>query len=380
MRITFVLPTVNMSGGIRVVAIYARLLSARGHQVVLVSPPPLPLRFKERVQRVFSSGANAAPRKSHVERATLDHRVLERWRPVVDTDVPDADVVIATWWETAEWVAALSASKGAKVYFVQGHEVFPWLAQDRCKATYSLPMHKIVVARWLSKVMASDYADYDVDIVSNSVDHAQFHANPRGKQLRPTVGFLYSNVEIKGVDVTLRAIELLRRHVPDLRVVSFGTELPDTSIVAGIEFRHDPPQPSLRDIYASCDVWMTASRSEGFNLPAMEAMACRTPVVSTRTGWPEEVIVDGANGYCVEVDDVNALAEVAYRLLVLSDAQWRAVSDAAFDTVRERSWERSADQFEKALVRAIDRHRTKPGDRVGAPAPASVAGQTRAFR
>jgi hypothetical protein len=30
-----------------------------------------------------------------------------------------------------------------------------------------------------------------------------------------------------------------------------------------------------------CDAWMTCSRSEGFNLPALEAMACRTPVVLT---------------------------------------------------------------------------------------------------
>ena len=378
MRITFVLPTVNMSGGIRVVAIYARLLSDRGHQVVLVSPPPVRPRFKERVRRMFSSGANAAPIQSHVDSAKLDHRVLERWRPVVDADVPDADVVIATWWETAEWVAALSASKGAKAYFVQGHEVFPWLPQDRCKATYRLPMHKIVVARWLIKVMASEYADHDVDIVSNSVDHEQFHASPRAKQARPTVGFLYSEVEIKGVNVTLRAIELLRRQMPELRVVSFGTSVPDASIAAGLEFRHDPPQPTLRDIYASCDVWLTASRSEGFNLPAMEAMACRTPVVSTRTGWPEEAIVDGVNGYCVEVDDVSALAESAHRLLVLPDVQWRNVSHAAFETVRESTWERSCDLFERALVRAVEAGHPQAGGRGEAQAPAIVSGQTHA--
>ena len=44
---------------------------------------------------------------------------------MTDVDVPDGDLIIATWWETAEWVNALSPNKGAKVYFIQHHEIFP---------------------------------------------------------------------------------------------------------------------------------------------------------------------------------------------------------------------------------------------------------------
>ena len=83
----------------------------------------------------------------------LEHRVLERSRAVRDRDVPEADVVVATWWETAEWVAGLAPSKGAKVYFVQGHEIYPWLPQKRCRATYRLPLRKIVVSRWLREII-----------------------------------------------------------------------------------------------------------------------------------------------------------------------------------------------------------------------------------
>ena len=299
-------------------------------------------------------GGSGRRAKSHLEGLNLDHRVLDVYRPIVDADVPDADVVVATWWETAEWVAKLSPSKGAKMYFVQGHEIFPGLPLERCRATYRLPLRKIVVAEWLRRTMATEYGDTDVDLVPNSVDHEQFHAVPRGKQARPTIGFLYSPVGIKGVDVALRAIELIHRRVPDLHVVSFGFTVLPPSLSTGIDFQHDPPQMALRDIYASCDVWLTASRSEGFNLPAMEAMACRTPVVSTRTGWPEESIVDGLNGYLVDVDDAAALAEAACRLLGLPDERWRAVSNAAFETVRDSSWARSADLFEHALSHAAD--------------------------
>src|SRR4051812_46476012 len=180
MKITFVLPVADMGGGVKVVVIYGKALARMGHRVTVVSaPPPAPplrRRLKSllkgegwmRVERAFAS---------HLDGSGLDHRVLERSRPVTDADVPDADVVIATWWETAEWVAALSERKGAKVYFVQGHEVFPHLPVARCHATYRSPMHKIVIARWLADVMRDDYGDECVDVVPNSVDRSQFFAS-----------------------------------------------------------------------------------------------------------------------------------------------------------------------------------------------------------
>lgn len=348
MRITMVLPTPGMNGGTRVLAIYAQALVRMGHSVVLVSVPTAQTRLLHKLQDWV--GLRKPPR-SHFDPLDLDHRVLAKWRPIVDADVPDADVVIATWWETAEWVASMSPRKGAKVYFVQGHEVFDASMAARCQATYRLPMRKIVVARWLRDLMATDYGDPDAVIVPNSVDRKLFHAPPRGKQSRPTVGFLYANSTVKGTDVALRALGELRRRIPQLRIISFGMDLPSEVPVPGIEFTRAPAQDRIRSLYASCDVWLTASRSEGFNLTAMEAMACRTPVVATRTGWPAEAIVNGSNGVCVDIGDVQALVESTEGLLTLPDSQWREVSRQAYETVKDASWERSAKEFEQALVR-----------------------------
>ena len=40
MKITFILPNVHFSGGVKVVLIYAYELVRLGHEVVLISPPP----------------------------------------------------------------------------------------------------------------------------------------------------------------------------------------------------------------------------------------------------------------------------------------------------------------------------------------------------
>lgn len=355
MKITFLLPIVGLAGGIKVAAIYAAALVRNGHQVVLVSPPPQTIPLRRKIKSLLlGKGWPKTPRvpQSHLDGLGLDHRTLNTWRPIVNSDVPDADVVIATWWETAEWAAMLSPQKGAKVYFIQAYEVFPHLPRERVLATYRMPVKKIVIANWLKVLMNDTFADPNVSLVPNSVDHTQFFAPLRGKQTRPTIGFLYHPSTLKGVDLTLQVIQRLAGKVVGLRVIAFGSETPlhFPNWNAEIEFHQSPAQDTLRDMYAQCDVWLTASRSEGFNLPAMEAMACRTPVVATHTGWPEEAIVQHVNGVLVDVGDVDGLTSGVEWALTLADPDWRAVSDAAFDTVANCSWERSAQMFEQVLL------------------------------
>lgn len=359
MKITFISPTVNMSGGTRVMVIHAQHLMRMGHDVRIISPPPKPIPLRRQIRSLLERRGwqnPSQPVPTYFDNSRLDHQVLDRWRPVSDDDVPDGDIVIATWWETAAWVNELSPSKGSKVYFIQGHEVFPYQPIARVKATYRLPLHKIVVARWLKRTMADEYDDHDVDVVPNSVDHTQFFAPPRGKQTVPTVGFLFSTTPLKGLDTCMAALNEVRRRMSKVRMVTFGSQQPSAgALPAGAEFEYCPPQHALRNIYAQCDVWVTASRSEGFNLPAMEAMACRTPVVATRTGWPEEAITTGGNGVLVNIDDVPGLSQAVEWVLSQRDEDWKTLSKNAFSTVETSSWQASTDLFEKALVRVLGR-------------------------
>lgn len=331
-----------------------------GHRVCVVAGRSKPESFTGKLKRWLRGeyqGQAPAGAQRHHQGADVDVRVLESSRPVTDSDVPDADVVIATWWETAEWVNRLQPRKGAKVYFIQHHEVFDYLPVERVRATYRMPLHKIVIAKWLEDVMAAEYGDRTVDLVSNSVDRSQFFAPPRGKQATPTVGFLYSPVRFKGIDVALGAINQLRQRMPQLRVVSFGARTPSRQLPLprGAEFHCSPPQDEIRSLYSRCDAWITASRSEGFNLPALEAMACRTPVVATRTGWPAEAIRTGSNGVLVDVDDVAAIASGAEWILSRDPEEWRALSDNAYATAQIGSWEESAAAFAAALQHACRR-------------------------
>jgi glycosyltransferase involved in cell wall biosynthesis len=358
MRITFVLASgFGLAGGERTIAQWAAHLQRRGHEVLLISPPPRRPTLRDHA-RAWRQGKHLAPvsRASHFDNVPVRRVLLEKYRPVSDRDVPDADVVIATWWETAEWVAALAPRKGAHVYLIQHHEIFDYLPKARVAATYRLPLHKIVIAAWLEQVMRETYGDTDVSLIYQGIDRTLFDAPPRGKQATPTVGLMYSPLYWKGCDVSLRAFALAKEQIPELQLVAFGSEYPTAALPLPREatFVHQPPQKSLRELYASCDAWLFGSRTEGFALPPLEAMACRTPVIGTMAGGEAEVIAKG--GIPVPQEDADAMARAICGVVKASDTEWRTLSDRAYATVAPYTWERSTDQLEAALQLALERN------------------------
>lgn len=348
-----------MGGGTKVLHIYAEALTKRGHDVLVASIPASKYSIFYQIKyfvKHLKLPIATNTKITFFDCATAKHKVLESHRPIKDTDLPDADVVIATWWETAEWAFALSPSKGKKVYFVQGHEVFDYLPVERAKKTYHYPMQKIAVSNWLAGIMKNEYGDENCIVVPNSIDHNQFYAHNRHKNQIPTVGFLYSSTYIKGVDTTLNAIKMLKQIVPNLRVISFGTHRPEKNpdVDIKIEFFENPDQNDIRGIYSLCDVWLSASLTEGFNLTVMEAMACGTPVIATKTGWPFDAIENYKNGVLVDFNRPLDMCDAANKILAMSNLEWKQLSDSSLKTVLSSNWQDSITAFENALYAIRD--------------------------
>jgi glycosyltransferase involved in cell wall biosynthesis len=359
MRVSFVLPNANLGGGTRVIALFAEHLQKRGHDVLVVSTPPRPPRLREQVRSLVRG--NGWPRRlrswhTHLDDRDVPQHVIDRSRPIVDADLPDADIVIATWWETAEWVARLGPRKGVKAYFIQQYEANFGQPEDQVAATWRLPMQKIVCSQWLANLARDLFGDSTAIVTPNGIDLDLFHAPPRGKQSRPTVGLMYSTAPVKACDVALATVAKAAQHVPDLHLRAFGLQQPVSwlPLPPGTDYMRQPLQSRLREIYAACDVWICTSRSEGYHLPPHEAMACRCPVVSTRVGGPIELVDEGVNGYLVDVGDVDTLVARLVDVLTLSEPSWRQMSNAALATAKRFTWHDATDRFEEALFRTLE--------------------------
>ena len=117
MKITLFVGRPDLGGGARVISIYAERLARRGHDVTVIARPLRKLTLKERLRLAIKGGERPAETvysPSYFDNENFRFQLLDSYRPATAADVPDADVVIATWWETAEWVATFPASKDRK--------------------------------------------------------------------------------------------------------------------------------------------------------------------------------------------------------------------------------------------------------------------------
>ena len=100
----------------------------------------------------------------------------------------------------------------------------------------------------------------------------------------------------------------------------------------------------LPSLYREMAICAAPSRHEGFGLTVLEALACGTPVVATRTGaWPE--ILDDEVGALIDIGDSDALADELRSML--SDPQrLQAMGNAArVRAVARHSRETEADSL-----------------------------------
>ena len=93
------------------------------------------------------------------------------------------------------------------------------------------------------------------------------------------------------------------------------TRVADAGLKDRILFRDEVPIELLSRHFQALDLYVAPQRWEGFGLTPLEAMACGAPVVATRVGAFEELIVDGETGYLVEIEDSDAMAEHVSHLL-----------------------------------------------------------------
>lgn len=352
MRITFALPTPNLSGGVKVVFDYGRFLAERGHVVTVVHPAPARPTLKQRAKALLHGLLQPEyrrPAKSGTQLGGVHTVEGASSTRLQETDFPDADIVIATWWETGEWIDPLPETKGRKVHFVQGHEVFPHLPVNRVRAVYGKPWPKITVSNWLLSICQTEYPGGDLHNVRNGVDLARFCGSVRHPEAPPIVGMLWSPSKVKNCAMGLDALIALRSRMPDLRVRMFGGSPPPLKVqrLDWITFEHRPPQDAIPGIYAACNLWLFPSESEGFGLPLLEAMAMGTPVVATSAGAAPD-LVDGCNGILVDCT-AAAMTDGMATILAEPADTWRERAAAARRTAEANGFEKAACEFEAAL-------------------------------
>lgn len=358
LRINFVLPAYigTPVGGYRVVYEYANALSARGHLVTVVFPRggrPPSRRIGRMKQRLWPLKVRLRHRPL-VPWYRFEKRVRLQLAPdIADQFVSDADVTVATGWETAHPVHALSPSKGAKFYLIQSYE--SWAGpEEAVDATWRLPLHKIVISKWLEE-KGRQLGVRDLRHIPNGLDLRLFRViTPPA--LRPlSVLTLHHDNPVKGVPDALWVLERFHARFPEVPISMFGVAPRGTDVPAWVRYFENPDQQTLvRQVYNQHAVYLGASRLEGWALPPAEAMACGCAFVGTDIGGFRDYAIPGQTALLSAPGDREALLENLVRMTTDADLR-RTLQGRGTEYIRQFTWEAAGASMEEYFFQCASR-------------------------
>lgn len=331
LHIVYLLADTALFGGMKVLLHQANLLHRRGHRVLALAEGRRPDWFP--VEVPFETVTHLDP-----------------------TRVPECDVCVATFWPTLA-VAAAAPCRQA-VHFCQGYEGDFSHNRDQhaeIEAAYRTPLPALVVSPHLGHLLR-DRFDRPARVVPQPLERFWRPRWRWGPRSVPRV-LVPSPFEIdwKGVETGLRAVQLLRDRGLEVRLVRLSQwPLSDAErdVVEPDEYHHHLHPPDVARLMAGCDLLLAPSwEQEGFGLLVLEAMACGLPVVASD--------VPSYRGYAsraarlVPPRQPQAFATAAAEILA-SRRLWRRMRKDGLATAAEFTEERSARAAEDALYWALD--------------------------
>jgi glycosyltransferase involved in cell wall biosynthesis len=353
MTVSIPMAGMNGSGGVKTLVMLANAMAGRGWSVRLVLPDYAsegPFATAAGVERLVLRTFGRGPLRLLSYYARLSYRAST-----------GADLCIASFYLTA-YCAVLSTvvSRAKTVYFVQGYEAEShgrfadtsapsrWLRETLARLSYRLPVPLICVSRWLRDRIGRT----DAVVVSQGLDLAVFKPalDHHSDAADLVVGTIGSHAPTKGYADFCRAFARLpgpvRRRARLLVAAAGDVELPAGARGRRVEAT---TEAEMAAFYNRCDIFVFASRVEGFGLPPLEAMACGCAVITTDCGGVRDYVAADANAVLVPVADAGALALALERLIEDGAARARLAA-AGTVTARRRGRDEMVAEFLSAVT------------------------------
>ena len=177
-----------------------------------------------------------------------------------------------------------------------------------------------------ARLVANGLPEQIIHVIPHAADSSYFFQMDglSIEQNRSTLGFMEDDIVLlnvgthhwnKGLDVLIKSFALARQKNPQLKLVLKDQR--STYLVNSESYVHQVLSdmgivsqsildsikiisghltlPQLNSLYNLADAYVTPYRAEGFNLPALEAQACGTPVIATAGGATDDFLMSSLN-------------------------------------------------------------------------------------
>jgi len=172
----------------------------------------------------------------------------------------------------------------------------------------------------------------DILVIPNFIDLTRFSLKPKDhfkKAIAPSGEKILVHTsnfrKVKRTEDVVKIFAKVIKKIPSkLLMVGDGPERSmceqlcrDLGVTDNVRFLGK--QDAVEEILSVSDLFLMPSQSESFGLAALEAMACKVPVISSNAGGLPELNVDGVTGFLKEPGDVDGMAEKA--IFILEDEE-----------------------------------------------------------
>jgi N-acetyl-alpha-D-glucosaminyl L-malate synthase BshA len=223
----------------------------------------------------------------------------------------------------------------------------------------------------------------EIRVIPNFIDFSRFSLQPKDhfkKAIAPNnerILIHTSNFrKVKRTADVIRMFKLIQDKIPSkLLMVGDGPDRStneqlcrDLGICDHVRFLGK--QDAIEEILSVSDLFLMPSETESFGLAALEAMACKVPIITSNAGGLPELNIDGFCGYMSNVGDVDDMAAKAVSILE---------DDEVLNRFKENAFTRAQDfDLKKILPLYIDYYNDiinrHPAHESGLIAPAEVEG------
>lgn len=210
-------------------------------------------------------------------------------------------------------------------------------------------MKKIVISSWLyEKVNKVDPGN--VKLIKNYVELDKYYMTNTLQNRDMVVSLISHPNPYKGTEDAIEALSLVKKRIPELKVIMFGTHPRNASLPDYFVYYQMADENILRDmVYNKSAVYLLPSVVEGWGLTATESMACGCALVSTRNGGVEDFGINNYSALLCNVHDINGMASKVIELLE-NPRQRVELATNGLKMVNSMHFIKSAMLFEQVLL------------------------------
>jgi glycosyltransferase involved in cell wall biosynthesis len=237
-----------------------------------------------------------------------------------------------------------------------------------------LPRHLTVSENSKKDIVAQMGVAADrLHIVPVGVDQEQFRPIPGVARVPGRLMTTASaDVPMKGLTHLVEALAKVRTERPDAHLVVIGrpkhksaipAQLERLGLTDAVQFVSGVSDERIVELYAEAELAIVPSLYEGFSLPAIEAMACGLPLVTTTGGaLPEVVGTHGESAMLVPPADPSALAAQIVELLDRPEVRARLGEGGRRRVLDRFTWRRTAEGTAEHYYRELEAHARRRHD------------------